>query len=438
MSVPEQYPDKYDVVVRTPRIDLFLALWLLVLPVSSIILIPSQKGTTPAYILSFLSIPIGMILVPRRRGTYLANLTLVIVIFAILNLAAQLGVSIISHLNFSDLTMLNPYEDAELLRPSLFTQSLYMIASLAAFVFVYVFYRKEKHDRSAMAGIGLLALYGLYEFAFYILFHKSGDFLSNRTFGHGGDISPGSAFQTIHLGGFTIERLKSLTGEPSMYAFTALPFFIYALHTKRNLLAALLFVTLMLSTATTAVLGLMIYAIGRFRYYGFKDRMIWGGAAIVLVGVVVGGIVVADFYSQMIVAKFALAHGSGIDRFETFANHMTFFQEAPLWTKLFGVGFGYVRSTDMFSTILVNNGLIGFGVFTSLFAYPVVLLRSRDYRTVGIKLALIVIYVTMMASVPEYSYLSIWLFLGMAYRELQTQRRHGTPRPEIAKAVTES
>jgi hypothetical protein len=423
MSAQDTQLDNKGTAARTPKVDFFLALWLLVLPISSFILIPSQKGTTPAYLLSFLSIPVGLMLVPRKRGAYAAFLALALVVLAILNAASQLGDSVIGRLDFSNLTMLNPYERAEVLRPSMFTQSLYMVASLAAFAFIFTFYKKERHDRYAITGAVLLAVYGLYEFAFYLAFGSSGDFLSNRTFGHGGDEVLGSAFQIIHLGGMNIERLKSLTGEPSMYAFTVLPFFVYAMHARRKAVSILLFITLMLSTSTTAMLGLLVYAVGRIRYYGFKDSLIWVGLAITLVGVAVGGIIVADFYSQMIVGKLALTGMSGLDRFTQFSNHMAFFRDAPFWTKLFGIGFGYVRSTDMFSTILVNNGLVGLSVLTALFAYPVMLLRKADYRSVGIKLALVVIYVTMMASVPEYSYLSIWLFLGIAYREVHLQRQ---------------
>ena len=424
MRVQQQQPASNHTTSTMPKTDIFLAIWLLVLPISSIILIPSQKGTTPAYMLSFLSIPFGLLMVPRKRGVYLAYFTLSIVVFVAMNAAAQLGDSVISSLDFSTLTMLNPYENGDVLRPSMFTQSLYMLASLAAFVFIYVFYKKERHDRYAITGAVLLAMYGLYEFVFYLLFNQSGDFLSNRTFGHGGAEGLGSYFQIIHLGGISLERLKSLTGEPSMYAFTVLPFFIYALHTKRKIVAILLFATLMLSTATTAILGLLVYMIARIRYYGIKDRLIWSGLAITLVGVAVGGTIVADFYSQMIVDKVTLTSFSGMDRFTMFTNHLAFFRDAPFWTKMFGIGFGYVRSADMFSTILVNNGLVGLSVFTALFAYPVMLLSRADYRSMGIKLALVVIYVTMMVSVTEYSYLSIWLFLGMAYGELRLQRLH--------------
>ena len=41
----------------------------------------------------------------------------------------------------------------------------------------------------------------------------------------------------------------------------------------------------------------------------------------------------------------------------------------------------------------------------------------------GIKMALVVIYTTMMVSIPEFSFLSTWLFLGIAYKEVFNQNK---------------
>lgn len=84
----------------------------------------------------------------------------------------------------------------------------------------------------------------------------SGDFLSNRIFNLGESISA----QFILLAGITFQRIDSLSQEPSMYAFTMLPFFIFSIHRGApKILIFLMGVSLLLTVSTTAYLGLFIY-----------------------------------------------------------------------------------------------------------------------------------------------------------------------------------
>lgn len=147
------------------------------------------------------------------------------------------------------------------MRPTMFTQSLYVLAAASTFFFVKHLY-SVRWDTYLFTGAVVFAIYGLYECAYFLVFGESGDFLSNRTFEAGklfGGVATGSWFQTFQLGPLTVQRLKSLAGEPSMYAFAILPFWIYALHTKRTFTHVLLFITLLLSTSTTAMLGIFVY-----------------------------------------------------------------------------------------------------------------------------------------------------------------------------------
>jgi len=130
----------------------------------------------------------------------------------------------------------------------------------------------------------------IYEWLYFLVFGESGDFLSNRTYSGGdlfGDVHTGSWFHTIHLGPLTVQRLKSLAGEPSMYAFAILPFWIYALHTHRTFTHVLLFMTLLL-TSTTALLGIFVYFFVRLCYYGPTGRIVFV-SVIVLVALLARG-----------------------------------------------------------------------------------------------------------------------------------------------------
>ncbi|MCI0551973.1 MAG: hypothetical protein L0287_13555 [Anaerolineae bacterium] len=125
-----------------------------------------------------------------------------------------------------------------------------------------------------------------------------------------------------------------------------------------------------------------------------------------------------NVYAQIIADEVTAHNPSGAGRFTAFMTSWEFFLDLPLANQLFGVGFGYIRSNDLFSTVLVNLGIIGFLLTTCIFIYPAVKL-GHTQREVGIKASLIVIFVTMMFSKPDFSFLSIWLFSGIAYNEIK-------------------
>ncbi|MCI0557624.1 MAG: hypothetical protein MN733_03955, partial [Nitrososphaera sp.] len=94
---------------------------------------------------------------------------------------------------------------------------------------------------------------------------------------------------------------------------------------------------------------------------------------------------------------------------------------SSLFTQVFGVGNGYVRSTDFFSTILVNLGVVGLILTTWIFVYPVLKLDNTEAE-VGLKAALLTMFITLMVAVPEYTILPLSLFLGIAYSYISRPR----------------
>lgn len=403
-------------VDRSTIIDNYFKIWAVVLPITSFLVIPFIQGTTPAYIFALLSILIIPVLTKfKGKGSdYIRDLLFFLYIYICINLIGQLYLSfdIKFHPDFSTVRIIDDDDiSTTVFRKSMFTQSLYLLAAVATFVFVKNFY-KPNWDNFIFLGACILGIYGIYEVTYFLLFHENGDFISNRTFGDG--THSGSLFQTITIGSLVLQRLKSLTGEPSMYAFTILPFWIYAIHKKKTLIHLFLFITLMLTTSTTAYIGMIMYTLIRIRYFGVKDKIVLFLIVIGLIVCLLNWDFISMFVNATILEKLSLSNDSGIERFMLFTNHMDFYKNLPLFTQIFGMGFGVVRSTDMFSTLLVNNGVVGFVLFTLLFFYPVFKLENT-YQNIGLKAALIVIYFSMMISVPEYSYLSTWLFLGMAY-----------------------
>lgn len=110
---------------------------------------------------------------------------------------------------------------------------------------------------------------------------------------------------------------------------------------------------------------------------------------------------------------------STTERTAYFHNHFNYFLDMPFLNKFFGLGFGYVRSTDFISTVLVNCGVVGLVLFTLLFIYPIIKLKNNT----SIKVSLLLIYVATMIAVPEFFYFIIWLFLGIGYKSINYNKK---------------
>lgn len=393
----------------------YLKAWLIFFFITSVVAIPAIEGTTPGYLLSFLSLPLVFLFSKHLSVNYLLAFLLTLTIVFSFAFFSQINLLIYENSLPSpeEITLIGKSENF-LLRRSFFTQHLYLAAALLAFIFVLVFYNPVKHDKYLFAGVWILIVYGFYELTFFLITGEYGDFMSNRMFSEG---SSGSLKQSINIAGFRLQRFKSLTGEPSMYAFTVFPACIYAYHTQRKKTALIIFISLVLTFSTTFILGVVLYLTCRFLKRGFKDKIIFYFTFLGLAGVIAFYPVIAEVFQNLVVNKLNGANFSGMDRIRNFENHLAYYQNLPFPLKLSGVGFGYVRSTDFFSTLLVNVGAAGLLLYVFLFALPLVLLKKSE-RNVSIKYFLLFLLLSSLIAVPEFAYLSLWLFLGIAYNQM--------------------
>lgn len=402
-------------------INKYFSIWALFIPISSFLLIPNVQGSTPGYLFAFFSTIIVFFACAKRIDGFLMfakDIIIFFFVFILLNATSQLILSFSEPNDFSKLVLVDKLDYTILLRKSLLTQTLYLIPGVITFAFVKRFYNK-KWDKPLFIGITIFALYGLYEFLYFLIFKDFGDFISNRNFSEHETVKLGTQLMTI--GSVVVQRIKSLAPEPSMYTFTVLPFWIYSIHTGRRFISYLLLATMLLGASTTAIVGILIYYI--LRVLSINKLKLFFVSCFGLVITLIFWDQIYLYLDKAIISKFTLDTQSGIDRYSFFKNHMTYFFDMNFFSQLFGMGFGFIRSTDFFSTLLVNNGLIGFVAFTSLFFYPIFTLKSKDKRIVSLKISIFIIYMTMMISVPEFSYLTIWLFLGIAYSEIHKQKR---------------
>jgi hypothetical protein len=430
---------------------LHLRLWALTLPITSVLLAPSIQGTTPGYLLTLmLLLPwVGAVVLQHQASRFYAELGLWLMFLVGFTAAGQLLLAItdpLDTLTFFRLSLMDRNDPAMVLRNSMFTQGLYLLAAITAFVFVKLAYRPD-WDRWLLGGAMLLAAYGFYESVYFLATGANGDFLSNRTFGDERTVS-GSLFQALQIGPVQLLRLKSLTGEPSMYAFTILPFWIYALHTGRTKTHLVLLASLILSTSTTAIVGVAAYCLFRVVLRAGRDPLLLVGVigALVAAALLIGGNEqIVKAYNLLVGNKLAARDVSGSERLANSLAVLQFWADLPWLQQWLGIGFGVVRSTDFFSTLLLNTGVVGLVAFIALFAWPICRLGSGELET-GLRLALAVIFLTAMVSVPEFAYLSSWLFLGMAYHQLalardpawadtQPPQLQSAPRPAASRAA---
>lgn len=401
----------------------FLQFWLLFFFITSIVVFPNIKGTTPAFILSFLAIPVSL-LISRYQSLLLLQRLFITVIFVFLwfFFSQLLIFSFSNELGLDSYVVYISEEKRLLFRSSFFTQFLYLLASLIIFYYVSIFYKADKHDSFIYYGAVIVTIYGFFELFYFWITGEFGDFLSNRTFGDG---KSGSLLQTFSVGSFTTQRFKSLTGEPSMYVFSLFPVFVYAYYDGKKKIAYFILASLLFTFSTSFFIGIAILFSERLFRKGLRDKFVFYSGLLFLLALILFFKRLTIVFDKLVVQKIEGTNISGIQRIGNFTNHIEYFIDLPFPSKLFGLGFGYVRSTDFFSTLLVNVGILGFFVYSVVFLYPILKLGSSR-KEKGLKVILFFIYLVSIISVPEFSYPSAWLFLGISYNLIKN-RTDGNP-----------
>lgn len=405
---------------------------LVTLPATSFLAIPFIQGSTPANLLAYMALfPLtGLLLLPEHGYAQLMrHLALLVTVVAMLFLLSRLNhinqlVTGMERLNVIDGRQVLPYVPM-----STVTQSMYLLTGFVVFKLVSGQYRPA-WDRWILAGAWFLVIYGFFDWGMENLLGINADFLCNRVFIEAGTFeTPGSLRQHLPIMGLQVMRFKSFTGEPSMYAITALPYLYLALLRNRHRLAWLLFLSLALTMSTVAYSGLI--ALGLFLMFRIRLPFKPQHYILILVGLsLLVGMVFLNFdgISAMIertfVAKLSGSDESGSARASYFRANIDFFNDPhTTWmVRLLGLGFGTIRSTDLFSTLLINIGVAGMAIVTGWFVWLVARAWTEG-KPLGAAL-LSTLFILMMGAVPEFAYLPPWLLAGL----LQAQSFQETTR----------
>jgi hypothetical protein len=394
----------------------YVALWCLTMPVTSFLLIPVVQGTIIPYMLGlgsfvFVLLRIKNGEVPLPVLGYFKMFAILAGLWLLLLCGSQFGDMLNSHIDIGSMYTISEGDNL-MFRTSLFTQSIYLLACvMIALYFRYLL--PEAWTRYVYWGAWFFVVYGLYDWFFYLVLGQSGDFIANRTFS--GD-HPGSWSQSLNFGGVSVLRLKSCLGEPSFVSVVAIPYLFLALEARKMKLTIALTVCAILSTSTTVILGLTFCVLLKALW---SDRGRRASLAILLVlalAFVVLVVVFPDTYRFLFADKFSGDTDSGRERLQNIADYENLFSEFSIINWLFGIGFGYVYFSLMWS-ITANMGLIGIGTFLYAFLKPAYLL-PRAAGSEALKVSMVAIVVVIAITLSELFTPTTWMFLGLAYRRL--------------------
>lgn len=326
--------------------------------------------------------------------------------------------------------------DTSFMRSSLMTQGLYLTTSILFFLYVVQYLRSvgspDRVIQLANFGMSVFLAFGLYEFVGFLVTGHNVDFLSNRVTGEHLNYS---TFQTLPLGGVALPRMKSLAGEASMFAFTVVPFAVLFYYMKKGMWR-LCMAAALLSTSTTAYIGIFCFLVIDM----IISRRISKTLLILLVAVSYLWITQTGWFMDLIdfaMSKFRLEHMSGMDRMNNFSSSLAFFAHSDIVHQVFGYGFGYIRSTDGVTSLLINTGLGGLCLFLVFLLYPFVRMKCNTGYRRGLLVATLVEIVMVLLSVTEFFYLHMWFIAALAWHELYRDSRFAVRPdcPPIAPAM---
>jgi hypothetical protein len=406
------------------------------MPITSLLIVPFIQGTIPAYLMAFASL--ALVLPSRdngwfesQRARYLSTALLLTGLWLLLLCGSQLAHIISDRHDFGDLSLIRNEDRRVLLRPALFTQTLYFSACICTALFFRFFFREE-WMHYVFWGAWFVALYGIYEWLFFLVFKVPGDFIANRMYGD----HPGSWSQTMQVGPFTLLRIKSTFGEPSWFSAAVIPYFFLALEHRRRLLAIALLFCIVFSTSTSVFVGFAFAII----FYGLLKRKpsvsLVASALLFAAAFAILYFLFPDTFREMFAAKFSGENLSGQGRMEHSAATADTESTLTLLNRIFGIGFGY-HYGGVYFAILMNTGWIGMAVYCYAFLKPVFLLPA-DSGGIAFKVSLATLFVLFYISVSELFLATTWMFLGLAYWQLDKSRAQVAWKPQRPPAPTEA
>lgn len=398
-----------------PFVTRYTNILMLFFPVTTFLVLPVFPGTTIITTLAallFFALPLSIL--KEEKYAFYKDLGYMLALIFTLSFLSQF-INLLTHLKLTkNLILINRNDlTRTFYRKSHFTQTLPLIVGFIIYGYVKHF-ANHTIIKYIYWGLRLLCIYGLYEFLYYLLTGQNGDFVLNRTFGE--EEKSASLFQTVNLGGLGLMRFKSYTGEPSMFVFTVFPFWVLTFALKRTVDKFLLLGCLILTFSTTAYVCITMF-FGFWIIYKRQFQLFYYLCIAIVVFLFVLQLSafqhLLDSIYDFVFADKIGGSVSSRQRSSSFYIHLSYWASLNGLSQIFGIGFGYVRSTDFFSTLIVNNGVLGIIIFT-WFVLKGLWLKIQDPTlSACYKLGLFLTYLILMATVPEFAYPSLWIYIAL-------------------------
>lgn len=244
----------------------------------------------------------------------------------------------------------------------------------------------------------------------------------------------GAVRQSAMLGNIKIVRIDSTFPESSMLTVFLVPIlavYIYDI-SKKVTLKKVLFVICgllieILNQSSSFIIGIAAFVAGLFminivRIKNDRQTIKVNKKKLSVVLIIVFSVlfVFKDLIMSSLILfydKVTLQHGSGRARFGTMKGALQVFKDNPL----LGLGFGTMRSMDLFSNWLGQLGIVGLLLYlvpVGLLLFRLLLRKEQEGNRFFL---LIVIYnAIMFAAVPEFRFLFIWMYYAMAFYYIET------------------
>jgi hypothetical protein len=367
--------------------------------------------------------PIYLMSMAYRNFHQLARIINQAVIFLVSFIIIQFIAVFSTYINYphdwltdSNLILVNKLEASSGFKSSVITQSLYLFSGVLFFLICKISV-VEKWHKIAILGAVVSSVFGLLEIVANLVTGDPVRWFHNRTFSNS-EINSSSIYTpTITILGFTIQRLNGLSAEPSMFALATVPFLFLAF--KRNMIKStvIIFIALLMTFSTTAYFGLALFLF--LYFFGVKNKSFFSRVFVFLFSILILLLffeVLKAIFNSLFVSKFTKSSLSGFERSTNAATTLDFFlNDFSIFQKVFGIGFGTVRSTDFISTLLVNTGFLGLIAFLFFFMFP--LFSKSISLDRDIKISIVFLIPAILLAVPEFSILSTWYLLGIAYNQ---------------------
>lgn len=396
-----------------------VSIWCLSLGVLSFLLIPRVQGTVPAYVIALASVPFCLLIFKSDGdgllGRYVRDWCTMLLVWLFFLVVSQLT-HIVTEIGYANGLNYISGESRMLFRRSMFTQFLYLIACFGTFAF-FRHWPRENIERLVFLGAWFVAIYGLYEWVYYLLTGRSGDFVLNRTF-NGSHSASWS--QSMSVAGFNLLRVKSTLGEPSFFSAVAVPFLFMAYLTNRKVLSIILGFGVVFTWSTSAYAGvlvglslLMVFGYG----YRFKASLALLGSVALVLAIY---LFLPDIFSGMLTDKLSGLNGSGAIRLDLEEMSSAAVESLSLFHKIFGLGYGYVYSS-VWQAALFNLGWLGGLILIIYFTWPFVAnVLIGKFSKWGF--ACVVILALYVINVAELYLPTTWALLGLAWRDFDRLR----------------